>query len=132
MTIRESARRDFLKTAGTGMAALGVLPVAGNSAFAADNRPVLDMSNNANNFYMSEKVVMQKVTFEKQYEMKVAGNLFTPKGQAGPGQTNRHESHFLRQNFGLTAELVSAYQTSPPVRIPPTGRGSRPGPSSAN
>lgn len=38
-----------------------------------------DMSNGANNFYRSDKVTMQKVTFKNQYHMKVAGNLFLPK-----------------------------------------------------
>ena len=43
--------------------------------------PVLahDMSNGADNFYKSKEVTMQKVTFKNQYNMKVAGNLFTPK-----------------------------------------------------
>lgn len=33
----------------------------------------------ADNFYKSEEVAMQKVTFKNQYNMKVVGNLFTPK-----------------------------------------------------
>ena len=37
------------------------------------------MSNGANNFYTSDKVNLQKVTFKNQYKMNVAGNLFTPK-----------------------------------------------------
>ncbi|MBP2635285.1 MAG: hypothetical protein H6Q72_1192 [Firmicutes bacterium] len=39
-----------------------------------------DMSNGADNFYKSDKVTMQKVTFKNQYNMKVTGNLFIPKG----------------------------------------------------
>jgi fermentation-respiration switch protein FrsA (DUF1100 family) len=39
-----------------------------------------DMSNGADNFYKSDKVTMQKVTFKNQYNMKVVGNLFIPKG----------------------------------------------------
>ncbi|APC14761.1 hypothetical protein BLL42_03090 [Pseudomonas frederiksbergensis] len=39
-----------------------------------------DMSNGADNFYNSEKVTVEKVTFKNQYGMKVAGNLFTLKG----------------------------------------------------
>ena len=46
---------------------------ASGAAFAAD------MSNGADNFYESKEVTMQKVTFKNQYNMKVAGNLFTPK-----------------------------------------------------
>lgn len=38
-----------------------------------------DMSNGANNFYTSDKVSVQKVTFDNQYKMRVAGNLFVPK-----------------------------------------------------
>ena len=38
-----------------------------------------DMSNGADNFYQSDNVSMQKVTFENQYKMKVAGNLYIPK-----------------------------------------------------
>ena len=37
-----------------------------------------DMSNGADNFYKSDKVTVEKVTFNNQYGMKVAGNLFTP------------------------------------------------------
>ncbi|MBE9003930.1 alpha/beta hydrolase [Fortiea sp. LEGE XX443] len=33
----------------------------------------------ADNFYKSDKVTMQKITFKNQYNMKVAGNLFIPK-----------------------------------------------------
>ncbi len=38
------------------------------------------MSNGADNFYKSKKVNKKKVSFENQYNMKVAGNLFVPKG----------------------------------------------------
>ena len=37
------------------------------------------MSNGADNFYKSDKVTVQKVTFKNQYQMNVAGNLFVPK-----------------------------------------------------
>ena len=37
------------------------------------------MSNGADNFYTSDKVTVQKVTFDNQYRMKVAGNLFIPR-----------------------------------------------------
>lgn len=38
------------------------------------------MSNGANNFYASDRVTAQKVAFKNQYQMTVAGNLFTPNG----------------------------------------------------
>lgn len=38
------------------------------------------MSNNANNFYKSDRVITQNVTFKNQYQMNVAGHLYLPKG----------------------------------------------------
>ena len=43
------------------------------TAFAAD------MSNGADNFYKSDKVTAQKVTFSNQYKMKVAGIYSFPR-----------------------------------------------------
>ena len=37
-----------------------------------------DISNGAGNFYKSDKVTVQKVTFKNQYQMNVTGNLFIP------------------------------------------------------
>ncbi|UCP82653.1 alpha/beta hydrolase [Pectobacterium versatile] len=47
------------------------------SSFAAIGA---DMSNGADNFYKSDNVTQQKVTFKNQYQMNVTGNLFIPKG----------------------------------------------------
>src|SRR5215217_2419706 len=51
------------------------------SGFAVSASPALaqDMSNGANNFYKSDKVDVKNVTFQNQFNMKVAGHLFTPK-----------------------------------------------------
>lgn len=38
-----------------------------------------DMSKGADNFFKSDKVTQQKVTFKNQYQMNVVGNLFIPK-----------------------------------------------------
>ncbi len=46
-----------------------------------------DMSNGADNFYTSDKVTVEKVTFKNQYRMSIAGNLFVPKG------SNRDAKH---------------------------------------
>ena len=46
-----------------------------------------DMSNGANNFYTSDKVTVEKVTFNNQYGMAVAGNLFVP-GHLAPASRN--------------------------------------------
>jgi fermentation-respiration switch protein FrsA (DUF1100 family) len=50
----------------------GMLFLVGSPAMA-QGKP-----KDADNFYKSKKVDVQKVTFENQYKMKVAGNLFTP------------------------------------------------------
>jgi fermentation-respiration switch protein FrsA (DUF1100 family) len=38
-----------------------------------------DMSNGANNFYKSDRLIAEKVSFNNQYRMKIVGNLFLPK-----------------------------------------------------
>lgn len=38
-----------------------------------------DMSNGADNFYTSDLVTVEKVTFKNQYQMEVVGNFFIPK-----------------------------------------------------
>ena len=72
-------RREFLKLAGHGVAAVGVLSMTGGAALAASPRTSSSMSSGADNFYTSDKVTVQKVTFKNQYQMTVAGNLFIPK-----------------------------------------------------
>jgi uncharacterized protein len=37
-----------------------------------------DMSNDANNFYQSDRLTTEKVSFNNQYQMKIVGNLFLP------------------------------------------------------
>ena len=54
---------------------LGIFIVTFSSLFAR----AADMSNGADNFYKSDKVTVQKVTFLNQYHMKVTGNLIRPK-----------------------------------------------------
>jgi uncharacterized protein len=104
MAQQESDRREFLKTAGAGVAALGALSVAGNAAFAADNKPQPDMSNGADNFYKSDKLAAQKVTFDNQYKMKIAGNLFTPKGL---DRNSRHPAIIVGHPMGAVKEQSS-------------------------
>jgi hypothetical protein len=43
-----------------------------------------DMSNGADNFFKSDKVTVQKVSFKNQYQLNVVGNLFIPKGLDTP------------------------------------------------
>ena len=67
-------RANLLKRVSAGIAALGLMSVV-TIPFAKAQ----DMSNGADNFYTSDKVTVQKVTFKNQYQMTVAGNLFIPK-----------------------------------------------------
>lgn len=66
-------RRKLLKMTGAGVAALGAL-----SIFDSTTAKAQDMSNGASNFYTSDRVTLQKVTFKSQYQTNVAGNLFLP------------------------------------------------------
>jgi uncharacterized protein len=66
-------RRNLLKLTGAAVAALGLMSVANMPLAKAQ-----DMSNRANNFYVSDRVTVRKVTFKNQYQMSVAGNLFMP------------------------------------------------------
>jgi fermentation-respiration switch protein FrsA (DUF1100 family) len=42
------------------------------------NLPAGDMYNGADNFYTSDTVTVEKVSFKNQYDMTVVGNLFVP------------------------------------------------------
>jgi fermentation-respiration switch protein FrsA (DUF1100 family) len=76
MQIRKSLKTHKLAgpLAASLFTAAATAPVMGQTP--AQNSAVVE---GANNFYKSDKVTTQKVTFKNQYDMKVAGNLFTPK-----------------------------------------------------
>lgn len=65
-------RRDLLKLTGAGVAALGLSTL--NIPFAKAR----DMTTGQNNFYTSDRLTLQKVTFPSQFGLKAAGNLFIP------------------------------------------------------
>lgn len=67
-------RRQLMRLTGAGIAAFGAMSLGNPSLAKAEA-----MSNGADNFYTSDRVNMEKVTFPNQYRMNVAGNLFTPK-----------------------------------------------------
>jgi uncharacterized protein len=88
---RNRTRRGLIKRIGAGAALLGVLAAAGcasserdtaASPSVANATPSLaagDTSNGADNFYTSDRVAVEKVSFKNQYGMNVVGNLFVPK-----------------------------------------------------
>jgi uncharacterized protein len=91
--ITQPTRRTVLTRIGAGVALVGVMAAAGCAPSSSDtaattssvvpsptpNLPAGDMSNGAANFYTSDRVNAQPVSFKNQYGMNVAGNLFVPK-----------------------------------------------------
>lgn len=55
----------------------------------------------ADNFYTSDKVTVQPVTFENQYKMKIAGNLIMPKGM---DQNRKHAAIIVGHPMGAVKE----------------------------
>ncbi|ORA39325.1 alpha/beta hydrolase [Mycobacterium aquaticum] len=83
------SRRGVLQLAGASAAALGVLVASGcaTSGDAAPSSgpavpadlPAGDTSRGADNFYTSDRVTVENVSFLNQYRMSVSGSLFAPK-----------------------------------------------------
>src|SRR3954451_9021433 len=59
------------------------------------------MSHGADNFYKSDKVTAQKVTFKNRYNMTVAGNLFIPKNLT---QDTKHPAIVVGHPMGAVKE----------------------------
>ena len=77
--------------------ALGViLSTAGTSAVFAADRPA-----GADNFYRSDKVEVQKVTFKNQYKMNIAGNLYLPKDM---DKSKKHAAIIVGHPMGAVKE----------------------------
>jgi fermentation-respiration switch protein FrsA (DUF1100 family) len=64
---------ETLKRLGLTALMIGAITMSTHTALAKDQ------FNETANFYKSDQVTAQKVTFNNQYQMKVTGNLFTPK-----------------------------------------------------
>ena len=77
--------------------ALGViLSTAGTSTVFAADRPA-----DADNFYRSDKVEVQKVTFKNQYKMNIAGNLYLPKDM---DKSKKHAAMIVGHPMGAVKE----------------------------
>ncbi|HEX5842755.1 MAG TPA: alpha/beta hydrolase [Pseudomonas sp.] len=63
-----------------------------------------DMSNGADNFFKSDKVTMEKVSFNNQYQLKVVGNLFIPKSI---GKSARSPAIIVGHPMGAVKEQSS-------------------------
>jgi len=62
------------------------------------------MSHGADNFYQSTQVTLQKVTFNNQYQMKVAGNLFIPNNM---DRNATHPAIIVGHPMGAVKEQTS-------------------------
>ncbi|TKD47339.1 MAG: alpha/beta hydrolase [Mesorhizobium sp.] len=71
--LKTISRRDLLNFAGAGAATVTLASLINIPFAEAKNMP-----NGADNFYTSDQVTLQKVTFPSQFGLKVAGNLFIP------------------------------------------------------
>jgi fermentation-respiration switch protein FrsA (DUF1100 family) len=89
-------RRDLLKLTGAGLATFGMMSVV-DLPFARAQ----DMSNGANNFYKSDKVTLEKVTFKTQYQTNVAGNLLVPNNL---NRSARHRAIVVGHPMGAVKE----------------------------
>jgi fermentation-respiration switch protein FrsA (DUF1100 family) len=91
MRVAHHTRRTMLRRIWASAAVVGVLAVAGCIPSSSDtavtgsalpgptpNLPAGDISHGAANFYSSDHVSVQPVSFKNQYGMNVAGNLFVP------------------------------------------------------
>lgn len=77
--------------------ALGViLSTAGTSVVFAADRPA-----DADNFYRSDKVEVQKVTFKNQYKMNIADNLYLPKDM---DKSKKHAAIIVGHPMGAVKE----------------------------
>ncbi|WP_275166849.1 alpha/beta hydrolase [Citrobacter koseri] len=71
-----------------------------------------DMSKGANNFYKSDRVTAQKISFDNQYKMKVVGNLFVPndldRGKTHPAIVVAHPMGAVKeQSANLYAQKLA-------------------------
>lgn len=95
-----SDRREFLKMAGTGVVAVSMLSTTGATLAAAPKKST-ELPNGADNFYTSDRVTVQQVTFKNQYRMTVAGTLFVPKAL---DRTNRSPAIVVGHPMGAVKE----------------------------
>ncbi|KJK64535.1 hypothetical protein P875_00011228 [Aspergillus parasiticus SU-1] len=70
-SLAADSNNSIMKMMGSGIAALGLTTIVNTMSAMAQN-----MSFGADNFYRSDSVTVQPITFENQYRMKIGGNLF--------------------------------------------------------
>ncbi len=86
---------NIVKQLGMAAAVIGIVSAA--PAMAQEIKTPTDAAN----FYKSENVTMQPVTFKNQYKMDIAGNLFLPKGM---NQNTKHAAIIVGHPMGAVKE----------------------------
>lgn len=89
-------RRDLLKTAGIGATALGITSILNIPTAEAQT-----MIAGADNFYKSDRVSLQRVTFKTLYKTDVVGNLFIPKNL---DRNTKHPAIIVSHPMGAVKE----------------------------
>lgn len=95
--ISASDRRSVLKLAGSSVAATAGFAVLSATTPATAQ----DKSNGAANFYTSDRVTMRQVTFQDQYKMAIAANLFVPRDM---DRSMRHAAIVVGHPMGAVKE----------------------------
>ncbi|PWE38104.1 hypothetical protein C9I50_23955 [Pseudomonas prosekii] len=83
------------------MTAIAILAGGATSAFAAEVKDQYALPKGADNFYKSDAVSVQKISFNNQYGMKVSGNLFAPKNL---DKTKSHAAIIVGHPMGAVKE----------------------------
>ncbi|XBP72707.1 alpha/beta hydrolase (plasmid) [Polaromonas hydrogenivorans] len=78
-----------------------MLSATGGAAWAAGSRTEPARAPGADNFYTSDQVTVRQVTFKNQYQMRVAGTLFTPRGL---DRNQRHRAIVVGHPMGAVKE----------------------------
>lgn len=86
---------NIVKQLGMAAAVIGIVSAA--PAMAQEIKTPSDAAN----FYKSENVTMQPVTFKNQYKMDIAGDLFLPKGM---DQNTKHPAIIVGHPMGAVKE----------------------------
>lgn len=86
---------NIVKQLGMAAAVIGVVSIV--PAMAQDIKTPADAAN----FYKSDKVTMQPITFKNQYKMDIAGDLFLPKGM---DQNTKHPAIIVGHPMGAVKE----------------------------
>ncbi len=91
---RPVSRRSLLQLVGA--VSLGAMALINAAPASAQ-----DMSNGASNFYVSDRVTVEKVSFKTHYQTRVVGNLFIPSNL---DRSRKHPAIIVGHPMGAVKE----------------------------